>query len=80
MVTQLPTKRGEYKVVIEIYLGDTKCFAKNAAPKMIQTNPTTKYIIPKKGFFPPNHELSDITMPFVPPNESTGKLSTILIV
>jgi len=41
-------------------------------PRTTQTEPTTRYPIPRKGFFPPSHDVVVSTIRFLPLNEDTG--------
>jgi hypothetical protein len=44
------------------------CINRKIIPSRRQTQPTTMYAMPRKGFFPPNRDVVDKIILFVPSN------------
>lgn len=59
------------------YLGFMKFLREKIAAKIMQTEPTIRYVIPKKLFFPPNQEVVERITYFFPLNRPTLKSKRI---
>jgi len=49
-----------------------RCMMRNTMPRSIHSEPTTRYAMPRNGFFPPNHDVVVRIMLLVPLNTCTG--------
>jgi len=48
------------------------CMIRKTTPRTMQIEPTTRYPIPRNGFFPPSHDVVVSTILFLPLNDDTG--------
>lgn len=49
------------------------CRMRKTTPTTMLALPTTRYAMPRNGFFPPSHDVVVMTNIFRPPNAVTGK-------
>ncbi len=59
-------------VMLLRYRGLIQCLMRNTAARNRQMAPTTIYATPKKSFFPPSHDVVEITTYFSPEKAPTG--------